>query len=245
MMPGASDWGTMPELTFTLSHWAAWAPGISSPSQWAHWAPQHPSSDETPDVSWLPALQRRRLSPLARGVFHVVNEIALQHDVSGLPTVLASRHGEIARTQTLLENIGDQEPLSPAAFSLSVHNAIGGQLSIALGNRQPMSCVALGEEGLGAALLEAVCLQEDNLPVLVLIYDGPLPNYYLPYCASEPFNWAIALLLGGDGPRFRFSRGPASADTALQGPHLAQALAQGDTHIPLPGQCRGWQLERL
>lgn len=235
----------MPELTITLSHWAAWAPGISSPSQWSHWAPQHHAGEGSPDVSWLPALQRRRLSPLARGVFHVVNEIAQQHDVSTLPTVLASRHGEIARTQTLLENLADQNPLSPAIFSLSVHNAIGGQLSIALGNQQPVSCVALGEEGLGSALLEAACLQDGDMPLLVLIYDGPLPEYYQPYCASEPFNWAIALLLGGDGPRFRLSRGPASDDSTAHGPHLARALAQCDTHITLPGQRNGWQLERL
>ena len=236
----------MPELNITLSHWAAWAPGVSRPSQWARWAPQHPAGEGKPDVSWLPALQRRRLSPLARCVFHVVNEIAQQHDVSALPTVLASRHGEIARTQTLLENLADKEPLSPATFSLSVHNAIGGQLSIALGNQQPVSCVALGEEGLGTALLEAACLQEDDRPVLVLIYDGPLPDYYQPYCASEPFTWAIALLLGGDGPRFRLSRGSTSADTVAQGgPQLARALARGDTHIPLPGARTGWQLEQL
>lgn len=245
MMPGASRRGTMPELTITVSHWAAWAPGISGPSQWAHWAPEQPPGETKPDVSWLPALQRRRLSPLARSVFHVVNEIAQHHDVSALPTVLASRHGEIARTQTLLENLADREPLSPATFSLSVHNAIGGQLSIALGNQHPVSSVALGEEGLGSALLEAACLQDGDTPVLVLIYDGPLPEYYLPYCASEPFTWAIALLLGGNGPRFRLSRGPACADTVAQGPHLARALARGDTHIALPGQRHGWQLERL
>lgn len=235
----------MPELIITLRHWAAWAPGISSPAQWAEWSPGQPVGDSKPDVSWLPALQRRRLSPLARGVFHVVNDIAQQHDVSALPTVLASRHGEIARTQTLLENLADQEPLSPATFSLSVHNAIGGQLSIALGNRQPVSSVALGEEGLGTALLEAACLQEGQSPVLVLLYDGPLPDYYFPYCADEPFTWAVALLLGGDGPRFRLSRGPASADTTALGPQLASALARGDAHIPLPGERIGWQLERL
>ena len=147
----------MPEFAIILARWAAWAPGLESETDWAHWDGEPPQGPAVPDLSWLPPMQRRRLPALARGVFHVARQ-AGGDDVDRLPTVLASAHGELSRTLGLLNDLAENEPLSPAAFSLSVHNAVSGQLSIALGNRAPASCVALAGDGISTALLEAQCL---------------------------------------------------------------------------------------
>ena len=47
-----------------------------------------------------------------------------------LPTVFASRHGEVRSTQKMLAQLVAHEPLSPVEFSHSVHNSIAGQASI-------------------------------------------------------------------------------------------------------------------
>ncbi len=233
----------MPEFAITLARWAAWAPGLESEADWADWNGEPPHGPAVPDLSWLPPLQRRRLPALARGVFHVAREAAGE-DAARLPTVLASGHGELSRTLGLLNDLAAGEPLSPAAFSLSVHNAVSGQLSIALGNRAPASCVALAGDGLSTALLEARCLTGPDQDALVVIYEAPLPEQYRPYQQSDAFPWALALRLGAGGTRYRLSRRAGSGGPAGQGPRLARFLASGDRALTLTGPRSDWHWQR-
>lgn len=235
----------MPEFAITLARWAAWAPGLESEADWANWNGEPADGPAGPDLSWLPPMQRRRLPALARGVFHVARQ-AGGDDVGRLPTVLASAHGELSRTLGLLNDLAAGEPLSPAAFSLSVHNAVSGQLSIALGNRAPASCVALAGDGISTALLEAQCLAGPDQDALVVIYEAPLPEQYLPYQQSDAFPWALALRLGatGTGTRYRLSRQPGSGGPANQGPALARFLANGDRALTLAAPRSDWHWSR-
>ena len=61
-------------INFNIAQWRAWAPGLDSVDAWRDWC-QAPTllaqSDAAPDVSFLPAMQRRRLSRLARMAFSV------------------------------------------------------------------------------------------------------------------------------------------------------------------------------
>lgn len=235
----------MPDFSITLARWAAWAPGMESAEDWASRDFPPTGSEAKPALEWLPAMQRRRLPALARGVFQVAHQI-VGDAADDLPTVLASSHGEPGRTLRLLENLADREPLSPAAFSLSVHNAISGQLGIALGNRAPASTVALAGDGLTGALIEALTLKPADGPVLVVIYEAPLPEPYRAYHRSDPFPWALALLLGnGDGPGFRLHDAPGSGDTEPQGPKLARFLARGGRELMLSGDRTDWHWQRL
>lgn len=234
----------MPDFAITLARWAAWAPGLESAGDWAGWDGRPTDGDPAPKLDWLPPMQRRRLPALARGVFHVARQAA-GNAASRVPTVLASRHGELSRTLGLLENLADGEPLSPAAFSLSVHNAVSGQLGIALGNRAPASCVALGGDGLSGALIEGLCLKRPDEPLLVVAYDAPLPDCYRAYCHAEPFPWALALLLGDHGRRYRLHDTPAAGEAHSQGPRLARFLARDEPRITLGGERRDWHWSRL
>ncbi|EPN11963.1 hypothetical protein A249_11367, partial [Pseudomonas syringae pv. actinidiae ICMP 18804] len=51
-------------ITFNIARWQAWAPGLASADDWQQWS-LNPTlletSDAAPDVSFLPAMQRRRL----------------------------------------------------------------------------------------------------------------------------------------------------------------------------------------
>lgn len=235
----------MPDFAITLAHWAAWAPGLEGPGDWAGWDGSHPRGGESgPALSWLPPMQRRRLPPLARAVFDVARRAA-GDQAARVPTVIASRHGELSRTLNLLVSLADGTPVSPAAFSLSVHNAVSGQLSIALGNRAPASCVALGGDGLTGALIEALCLKHPGEPVLLLAYDAPLPDCYRPYCHDEPFPWALALLIDDHGRRYRLHDAPPDGEPRPQGPALASFLARGAERLILTGERRAWYWSRL
>ncbi len=111
--------------------------------------------------------------------------------------ILSSRHGEYGRTFTLLDSLAAEGEVSPADFSLSVHHALIGLLSIATRNTAGHSAIAAGPDTFGFALLEAIaCLRAENAPVLVMHFDDPPPVYDMP---PEPA-LALALLLTSDGP---------------------------------------------
>ena len=184
-------------MHFRIDQWRAWAPGLDSTDDWLAWS-KAPSrlddSGEQPDVSFLPALQRRRLSRLARMAMHVAWPLAEQH--GALPLIFASRHGETPRTLSILQDLAVNEPLSPTQFSLSVHNAIIGQWSILRGDTSEMTAMAAEGDGLEAAVLEAAALLAEGAPaVLLMIAEETQPALYAPFIDDVPFPYALALLL--------------------------------------------------
>ncbi len=76
----------------------------------------------------IPAMQRRRLSPLAK--------LALNTAISSLDgrsadyIVWVSKYGDEAKTLNILQDVLNDQTPSPTQFSTSVHNAISGLYSI-------------------------------------------------------------------------------------------------------------------
>ena len=96
-------------INFNIAQWRAWAPGLDSADDWYAWcrAPVLlPASEASPDVSFLPAMQRRRLSRLARMAFSVGWPLA--EGRQDLPLVFISRHGETPRTLDILSDLAAQ-----------------------------------------------------------------------------------------------------------------------------------------
>lgn len=234
-------------ITLDIPLWRAWAPGLDSPADWLAWQ-QAPcrleDAGEQPDVSFLPAMQRRRLSRLARMALHVAWPLA--EACGPLPMVFASRHGETPRTLALLEALGRDEPLSPTQFSLSVHNAIIGLWSIQRGDCSEMTALAAAGDGLEQAVCEAAGLLAEGAPgVLLVLAEEQPPALYRPYIDDVPFSWAAALLLR-PGQRWQLSRQPGSA--RADWPHALQligALASGGNQLTHPGHGHSWQWSRI
>jgi hypothetical protein len=184
-------------MQFRIEQWRAWAPGLDSTDDWRAWcrAPA-PLEDgqQQPDVGFLPALQRRRLSRLARMMFHVAWPLAEGH--AALPLVFASRHGDSPRTLALLSELARGESLSPTQFSLSVHNAIIGLWSIQRGDTSEMTALAAQGDGLEQGLLEALGVLGEGAPaVLLVVAEEMPPALYAPQVDDVPFPYAVALLL--------------------------------------------------
>ncbi|WP_019939622.1 beta-ketoacyl synthase chain length factor [Bordetella sp. FB-8] len=219
-------------LTFSITHWQAWAPSIHNRSCWQDWA-QAPFCpivhDDAPRLDFLPLMQRRRLSSMARMVFACAWPLA--EGRPPMPVVYASRHGETSRGFELLQALARDEDLSPTSFALSVHNAIVGQWSIV--RQETCQAAALSIEGDGAehAFLEAGMLQsQGHDQVLVILAEETPPQAYRPWTADVPFPYAAAFIVGrGTGMSLQLSpHGAQPDDAGLPGPlNLLRHLSLG------------------
>lgn len=110
------------------------------------------TSIENADVSFVPPIARRRLSPLQKIFF------ALAHATGATEgaVVFASRDGEDTLTRRLVDDFHADGSVSPNRFSSSVYNAAPGLWSIRTANTAPYTAIAGGEETVECALLEAL-----------------------------------------------------------------------------------------
>lgn len=184
-------------VDFSVSSWAAWAPGLTSPEAWRAWAvapPVAPRGAETPPLTGVPAMARRRVERLGRPAFQAAQWC--QGDARGLPLIFASRHGDPGRGADLLISLAKGEPLSPTSFALSVHNAVGAQYSIIRGDTANVSALSNGLFTAEAAVVEAVTLLGDGHPeVMIVVYDASPPALYASQydepAADFAFAWRI------------------------------------------------------
>ncbi|RON15323.1 beta-ketoacyl synthase chain length factor [Pseudomonas frederiksbergensis] len=213
----------MSVINFNIAQWRAWAPGLESVDDWQAWSRQPvvlEPSDAAPDVSFLPAMQRRRLSRLARMAFSVGWPLA--DGRQDLPLVFISRHGETPRTFEILSDLATDQPLSPTQFSLSVHNAVIGLWSIMRGETSEMTALAAAGDGLEHGMLEAAALLDEGAPaVLLVVTEEQPPAAYSAWIDDVPFPYAVGLLIT-PGNEWQLSLN--STSQALSKPHWPHAL---------------------
>jgi hypothetical protein len=152
------------------------------------------------DISFVARQHRRRLSTTVQLALTVYNRCNPEGDP--LPTVFASRYGEYHRTFGILEDIVSRQPVSPAAFSVSVHNTPSGVTGIATGNSRPSSTVAANGSTIEAGFLEAALQQAEHDEDLLFIYvDEPLPERYRAFRGPRDEASALGLWLTGSADR--------------------------------------------
>lgn len=237
------------EIEVGIDRWCSWLPGspASTCTVFAEGA-IHESQLDKPDLSSIPPMLRRRLAPLARVVFHTLKECVSYPAEETV--IFSSRMGEIQRTQGILEALASNEPVSPAAFSLSVHNAIAGLWSLAHGVQLPLLALAPVNGSPVPALVEAYAhLAEQPRGVInVVCYEEPCPDFYRPFLDCTDGISAVALRLvhpGQQGARtLALSRLSRPVEQQTQGFHgFVEMLHQqtGRHEIADPG-CH-WSLE--
>jgi hypothetical protein len=217
-------------MVFTLRHWCFWQ-SVQAPDT-DGWPDGEilPFNQGNADVGFLPALQRRRLSPLARAACAVAWRSHTEH--GDMPSVFFSAHGESQYYFEMLEGMADAEPVSPSRFSQCVHNAIAGLSSVHSASYLPYVALAGGTEGLFSAFLEAGGSLLEAPQVLLVCYDQALPEIYRSYLPDCRTTWALGMTLaraGEVGRQLRLTREPAADCCALtasdQGlPNMVQAI---------------------
>ena len=169
-----------------------------------------------------------------------------------LPSVFASRHGELNRTMELFAQLCQREPLSPAGFSQSVHNTASGLYAIVAANTQPSTLISAGPTTLMMALLEALALSRDLAsPVLLVQADERLPAAYQPFVDEQELDLALALVVSSQplaaGERWQLSQQPGQADAPLPRSllwQLAAGLASGGDQFSCQHGGQRWQWQR-
>jgi len=220
-------------FSFVIESWAACAPGVDTPQRWSQWAaaPWLPEGEPQVALAAVAPMLRRRFAPLGRLAAQAVLDLGghIDGDTDGAalldnPTVYASRYGEASRCLELLADQARDSVLSPTAFGLSVHNAIGAMIALTRGDRRNSSAIAAGRATAAAGVAEAVALLDDGArSVSLIVYDSPLPAGYacLEDEPSAHFAWAWRL------------RRPRAGERAL---HLdwpaADASANDDSMLP-------------
>ena len=186
-------------LALNICEFSCWAPNAPNPAAWSDWLHNKsaPHGDTPPDLTQIKPMQRRRLSLMARAVFQVGGECLAQinpapHKIASL---FATTYGQATSSVKMIQTMTDRKPLSPAAFSLSVHNAIAGQFSISHGLTGPCMTAACGREGLGGVFTQAIGMLTDHEQVLVCCFEEPLPDELRPYTLNPPTPLAAAFLL--------------------------------------------------
>lgn len=210
-------------IALQIERWAAWAPGLDNEQAWRAWLadPQPLRGDEagSPPLPEVPAMARRRIEPLGRAALQVAFQAQADlspEAVAAMPLVFASRWGELARSVAMLQELARQQPLSPTAFSHSVHNAIGAIYSIQRGVRANVSAVAAGACSADAGWMEALGLIADGAPtVLLTVFDAPLPEAYADTALDAPCSrlraFALRLRPAPTGIRLDTVAGPGEA----------------------------------
>lgn len=243
----------MQELSLNIKRWVAWLPGIDQCDDWALWSLEkaRENNGKNPDISFIPAMTRRRLSPATRIALKVAHD-CLQNDVIG-GGVFCSRHGECQRTLGIYKSLAQGNSMSPTQFSQSVHNTAAGVFSIENDLQNNFCSIAAGPNSGEQGFIEAVGLVKAGLgPVLWVMSDAVLDAPYSQYCKVPELPFGIAMLLGDfpEGDRVSLSKESSLAgldnlddkyDTDdLRGTDNLLALLSGKEPLALTGS-NGWR----
>ncbi len=146
--------------------------------------------DPKPDVSFVPPMERRRLTGVERAALSVARKVYPEGEE--VPVVFASRWGEIGTTVKLMRQCHDDGEMSPASFSASVHNAAPGAFSLLMKNRAPYTAIAARGRSREMGWLEATSMKGR----VVFVYaEEDTPEFYRPEFGEVESARAEAFLL--------------------------------------------------
>jgi hypothetical protein len=145
--------------------------------------------------------------------------------------VFCSQHGDLTRLREMLNDIATGIELSPTAFSQSVHNASAGLYTIIARSRAPVSALASGGSTFASGWIEAdgYLSRHPESQVLLVNYDEPLPEEYLPYQPQGQCQYALGLLL-------------RAADADERAIVLQTSTAGQDERLPIAPLFMAWAL---
>lgn len=143
------------------------------------------AGESVPALEHIPAMQRRRLSSIAKLALNSAIECLQQNRVDYI--VWASQYGDEHKTYKILEDVLQGLTPSPTQFSTSVHNAIAGLYSILCQDATPSTsvCASWSEAVVEAyAYLKTMCPQGR---AMVVYYDEALPDLYIEHQIFQGF----------------------------------------------------------
>lgn len=148
------------------------------------------------DAKVIPASVRRRLNDFGRNAGCLVADKLENQPL----IVFASRYGDVERTVGILDEIVRCDTISPMNFSLSVHNAVSGLLSIGWQRKELQSVISAGVDTLAMGITEAISLLNSfpEKEVLLIYVDFPLPAVFEKFDEPDVGTSVCVALLSRD-----------------------------------------------
>ena len=236
-------------INFNIVKWLALCPEITNRNTWDSLAEKQDLCvgmyNHSP-VNLIPPMLRRRMSSLSKLALQAAMGLSDKENIDYI--VFASRHGDLTRTVTLLEEIIAGNDASPILFSQSVHNTAAGLFTIASKKAIPVCSLAAGEDTLHNALIEASCYLLDNPDdsVLVVNFDEPLPAPYQKFDNQERQGFALGLILAS-GDDFIIKIQQHSQENEAQTPQALRCidyLLNEQTSITINSKKKSWIWEK-
>ncbi|MCL1894679.1 MAG: beta-ketoacyl synthase chain length factor [Holophagaceae bacterium] len=148
-------------------------------------------NDEMPDTSFIPAMQRRKMSRLTRLVIGIAEEIIPKD--REFPLVYASRFGDWGQTLEQVLRYSKEKEISPTGFGFSVHNAVPAQLSILKKNHSAYTAISSSAHTFDAGLVESVTMLSEQEDVVYICAGEETPETYRVVLTEEFQRFAIGL----------------------------------------------------
>ena len=238
------------KFALNITDWQAKAPGLSETTEWQRWSQQPYAIDPAAPLAKpgeLPMMTARRLSSGSKLAVDCGLAMLRRHDIDAV--LYTSRHGELERNYRILHALAHEQALSPTDFALSVHNSAVGSLTIAAGQPIVSSSLSAGRDTFQQGLCEVIgLLQAGYRRVLMVDFDGFLPEFYHPHLppTMPTWPWALALVCeAGNGWRCETERQAAPEESALpQGLLFLQHYLQNADAFTLPGERARWRWSR-
>ncbi|MCS4267323.1 hypothetical protein M2406_003045 [Serratia sp. BIGb0163] len=229
--------------------WWAMAPDRGTRDAWRQWATGNAITAEylgvLPGCSHIPMMSLRRMSIGTR--LAVESGLILLNDYPADMAIFTSRHGELERTHKILQHLHQQQPLSPTDFAMSVHNTAAGWLTIMAKNTLPTTSLAAGEDSFQQGMIEAQAVLATGSAerVLLIDFDGIVPDVYRPFATENSVPYAVALLLESGGTlQCQATTAEQVNHQEPQGLSFLRGWLGADDEFTVPGQRHDWLWKR-
>ncbi|WP_368544170.1 beta-ketoacyl synthase chain length factor [Enterobacter soli] len=238
------------KFTLNILDWQARAPGLSDAEAWQAWSRQSLSIDPAAPLatlSELPMMTARRLNSGSKLAVDLGLSMLRKHRIDAV--VYCSRHGELERNYRILQALATEQAVSPTDFAMSVHNSAVGNLTITA--RQPIvsSSVSAGLDTFQQGLCEALSLLHAGYSRILLVdFDGALPEFYHPALPPQMPVWPFALALvieAGDALTCETRSGSDGSEPPLpQSLMFLQRYLRDEPQFTIAGERLLWQWTR-
>lgn len=234
-------------LEFSVTNWTAWAPGLESPESWIKWSLDPLYSDAKasayPKLSKVSPMLRRRLDLSGKMAISTLMD-CIDNDRE-IPIVFCSRHGEVARSATMLASMAAGEPVSPTSFSLSVHNAVSGLFSIIRSDQANYITILARKNLMESGIVEASgLLDSGHDKVYLVVSNNVLPECFNDYQDREEVPFAFAWMLSKDGKeKISLSHSSSCEAPAFQLPQELEVFRfflSGRKELRIPSDDHSW-----
>ena len=238
------------KFALNIIDWQARAPGLSDAAQWQAWSQGSLALDPAAPLAKLtelPMMTARRLSSGSKLAVECGLAMLRRHAIDAV--VYTSRHGELERNYRILHALATEQAVSPTDFAMSVHNSAVGNLTIVASQPIVSSSLSAGLDTFQQGLCEVLSLLQAGYSRILLVdFDGALPDFYHPALPAAMPTWPYALALvieAGEALHCATRSGGSGEEPALpQSLLFLQSYLRQERDFVVPGERLLWHWTR-